>query len=87
MTVKTLSVSRFETWVLAAVCVGLRVVSLARSCLSDDEAIDTSLGNVAAYGKFPPSNFHRLQTLLQRDYRPVGEAAGILLLLLREGRD
>jgi len=49
--------------------------------------VDTSPGNVAAYGKFPPSNFHRLQTLLQRDYRPVGEAAGIRLLLRREGRE
>ena len=36
---KSASLSRFETWALAAVCVGLRVVSLARSCLSDDEAI------------------------------------------------
>src|SRR5450631_566106 len=33
------SVSRFEPWALAAVCLGLRIVSLARSCLSDDEAI------------------------------------------------
>jgi hypothetical protein len=49
--------------------------------------IDTSPGNVAAYGKFPPSNFQRLQTLLRRDYRTVGEAAGIRLLLLRQGRE
>jgi hypothetical protein len=49
--------------------------------------VETSPGNVAAYGKFPPSNFPRLQALLQRDYRPVGEAAGIRLLLLRERRD
>jgi hypothetical protein len=49
--------------------------------------VETSPGNVAAYGKFPPSNFPRLQALLQRDYRPVGEAAGIRLLLRREGRD
>jgi hypothetical protein len=49
--------------------------------------VDTSPGNVAAYGKFPPSNFHRLQALLQQDYRPVATAAGIQLLLLREGRD
>jgi hypothetical protein len=49
--------------------------------------VDTSPGNVAAYGKFPPSNFRRLQALLQRDYCPVGEAAGIRLLLLREGRE
>ena len=49
--------------------------------------IDTSPGNVAAYGKFPPSNFPHLQALLQRDYRTVGEAAGIRLLLLRQGRE
>lgn len=49
--------------------------------------VETSPGNVAAYGKFPPSNFPRLQALLQRDYSPVGEAAGIRLLLLRERRD
>ena len=49
--------------------------------------VETSPGNVAAYGKFPPSNFPHLQALLQRDYRPVGEAAGIRLLLLRERCD
>jgi hypothetical protein len=49
--------------------------------------VETSPGNVAAYGKFPPSNFPRLQALLQRDYRLVAEAAGIRLLLRREGRD
>ncbi|HEX7500829.1 MAG TPA: hypothetical protein VF524_11085 [Polyangia bacterium] len=49
--------------------------------------VETSPGNVAAYGKFPPSNFPRLQALLQRDYRPVAEAAGIRLLLRREGHD
>jgi hypothetical protein len=49
--------------------------------------VETSPGNVAAYGKFPPSDFPRLQALLRRDYRAVGEAAGIRLLLLHEGRD
>jgi hypothetical protein len=49
--------------------------------------IDTSPGNVAAYGKFPPSNFPRLQALLDRDYRAVGSAAGLRVFVRRERID
>ncbi len=49
--------------------------------------VDTSPGNVAAYGKFPPSSFPRLQALLDRAYRPVGETAGVRVFVRREGAD
>ena len=49
--------------------------------------VDTSPGNVAAYGKFPPSNFPHLQAVLDHDYRPVGEAAGVRVFVRREGID
>jgi hypothetical protein len=48
--------------------------------------VDTSPGNVAAYGKFPPSNFPRLQALLDRDYRLVEETAGVRVFVRREDR-
>jgi hypothetical protein len=38
--------------------------------------VDLSAGNVAGYGKFPPARFPRLETILKRDYRFVGEVAG-----------
>lgn len=38
--------------------------------------VDTSAGNIAAYGKFPPVRYPRLQAILDRDYRPIGEVAG-----------
>jgi hypothetical protein len=41
--------------------------------------IDTSPGNVGAYGKFPPSRFPRLSAILARDYRAVGDVAGVRL--------
>jgi 4-amino-4-deoxy-L-arabinose transferase-like glycosyltransferase len=49
--------------------------------------IDTSPGNVAAYGKFPPSNFPRLQSILDRDYKVAAEDAGVRLFIRREGLD
>ena len=45
--------------------------------------VDTSPGNVAEYGKFPPARFPRLRDILDRDYRPVGEVAGVRVLLRR----
>jgi len=47
--------------------------------------VDTSPGNLAAYGKFPPRRFARLEAIVKRDYRPVAEAAGIRVLVRREG--
>jgi hypothetical protein len=45
--------------------------------------VDTSPGNIAAYGKFPPEHYPRLQAILVRDYVPVGEVAGARILALR----
>jgi 4-amino-4-deoxy-L-arabinose transferase-like glycosyltransferase len=42
--------------------------------------VDTSPGNIAAYGKFPPGRFPRLQAILARDYTPIGEVAGARIL-------
>ncbi|HVZ88842.1 MAG TPA: hypothetical protein VHG72_17870 [Polyangia bacterium] len=42
--------------------------------------VDTSPGNIAAYGKFPPARFPRLQAILARDYVPLGTVAGALIL-------
>jgi len=49
--------------------------------------IDTSPGNLAAYGKFPPSSFPRLQALLDRDYTLVNASAGLRVFVRREGLD
>jgi hypothetical protein len=38
--------------------------------------VDTAPGNLAAYGKFPTARYPRLQAILDRDYRPIGEVAG-----------
>jgi hypothetical protein len=38
--------------------------------------VDTSPGNISAYGKFPLSRYPRLQELVRRSYVPVGEVAG-----------
>jgi hypothetical protein len=46
--------------------------------------VDTSPGNVAAYGKFPPSKFPRLQALIDRDYLLVEETAGVRVFVRRE---
>jgi len=49
--------------------------------------VDTSPANLAAYGKFPPSDFPRLQAILDRDYQAVGDVAGVRVLVRREGID
>ena len=38
--------------------------------------VDLSAGDVAGYGKFPPTHFPRLNDILERDYVFVGRAAG-----------
>lgn len=38
--------------------------------------VDTSPGNIAAYGKFPVMLYPRLQAILDRDYVPIGDVAG-----------
>jgi hypothetical protein len=45
--------------------------------------VDTSPGNIGAYGKFPPARFPRLRAILERDYTPIGEVAGARILALR----
>ena len=45
--------------------------------------VDTSPGNIGAYGKFPPARFPRLQVILDRDYTPIGEVAGVRIFALR----
>lgn len=49
--------------------------------------VDTSPGNLAAYGKFPPSKFPRLAALVARDYELEAEAAGVRLFVRRQGGD
>jgi hypothetical protein len=39
--------------------------------------VDGSPGNVAFYGKYPPRKFPRLQRVLDCDYKPAGEVAGM----------
>jgi len=46
--------------------------------------VDTSPGNIGAYGKFPPARFPRLRAILERDYVPVAEVAGARILALRQ---
>jgi 4-amino-4-deoxy-L-arabinose transferase-like glycosyltransferase len=38
--------------------------------------VDTSPGNLGAYGKFPLSRFPRLQSIVDRNYSPIGDIAG-----------
>ena len=45
--------------------------------------VDTSPGNIGAYGKFPPAHFPRLRMILDRDYAPIGEVGGARILALR----
>jgi hypothetical protein len=45
--------------------------------------VDTSPGNIGAYGKFPLSHYPRLQEIVLRDYVPVGEIAGARLFRVR----
>ena len=45
--------------------------------------VDMSAGDVAGYGKFPPSRFPRLDSLLRRDYELLAEFAGGRILRRR----
>jgi len=45
--------------------------------------VDTSPGNIGAYGKFPPARYPRLKAILDRDYVPIGQVAGARVLALR----
>jgi 4-amino-4-deoxy-L-arabinose transferase-like glycosyltransferase len=45
--------------------------------------VDTSPGNLGAYGKFPPAGFPRLRVILDRDYTPIGEVGGARIFALR----
>ena len=45
--------------------------------------VDTSPGDIAAYGKFPPGRYPRLQAILDRDYTTIGRVAGARILALR----
>jgi 4-amino-4-deoxy-L-arabinose transferase-like glycosyltransferase len=45
--------------------------------------VDTSPGNLGGYGKFPLSRFPRLQSIVDRNYTPVGDVAGARLYVLR----
>jgi hypothetical protein len=45
--------------------------------------VDTSPGNVAAYGKFPLASFPRLKAIVDRDYSPIGEVAGVRVFVSR----
>jgi 4-amino-4-deoxy-L-arabinose transferase-like glycosyltransferase len=47
--------------------------------------VDASPGNVANYGKFPPSQFPRLAAILARDYDELGTIDGIRVLERRRG--
>jgi 4-amino-4-deoxy-L-arabinose transferase-like glycosyltransferase len=45
--------------------------------------VDTSPGNLAAYGKFPPARYPRLEAILARDYAPIAEVGGARVLARR----
>jgi 4-amino-4-deoxy-L-arabinose transferase-like glycosyltransferase len=45
--------------------------------------VDTSPGNFGGYGKFPLWRFPRLQEIVDRNYAPVGDVAGVRLYALR----
>lgn len=45
--------------------------------------VDTSPGNIASYGKFPPAKYPRLEAILERDYVSIGQIAGAQVLELR----
>jgi 4-amino-4-deoxy-L-arabinose transferase-like glycosyltransferase len=45
--------------------------------------VDTSVGNLGGYGKFPLSRFPRLQAIIDRNYTPIGDVAGARLYALR----
>ena len=45
--------------------------------------VDTSPGNLGAYGKFPLSRFPRLQTIVERNYAPIGDVGGARIFVRR----
>ena len=45
--------------------------------------VDTSPGNLGAYGKFPLSRYPRLQAIVDRNYSPIGEVGGARIFLKR----
>ncbi len=45
--------------------------------------VDTSPGNLGAYGKFPLSRFPRLQAIVDRNYSPIGEVGGARIFVRR----
>ena len=45
--------------------------------------VDTSPGNLGAYGKFPPVRFPRLRVILDRDYTSIGEVGGARIFARR----
>ena len=45
--------------------------------------VDTSPGNLGAYGKFPLSRFPRLQAIVDRNYSPIGEVGGTRIFVRR----
>ena len=45
--------------------------------------VDTSPGNLGAYGKFPLARFPRLQAIVDRDYSPIGEVGGARIFVRR----
>ncbi|HLK92056.1 MAG TPA: glycosyltransferase family 39 protein [Polyangia bacterium] len=46
--------------------------------------VDTSPGNLGAYGKFPPARFPRLSAIIDRNYTLVGEVAGARVFARRQ---
>jgi hypothetical protein len=45
--------------------------------------VDTSPGDLGAYGKFPLSRYPRLQAIVDRNYSPIGEVAGTRVFIRR----
>ncbi|HSY40532.1 MAG TPA: hypothetical protein VLA79_13420, partial [Polyangia bacterium] len=45
--------------------------------------VDTSPGNLGAYGKFPLARFPRLQAIVDRHYSPIGEVGGARVFVRR----
>ena len=55
----------------------------SRRSRSPEIFVDTSPGNLGAYGKFPLSRYPRLQAILDRDYAPIGEVGGTRIFVRR----
>jgi len=45
--------------------------------------VDTSPGNLGAYGKFPLARYPRLQAIVDRHYALIGEIAGARVFVRR----